>query len=202
MDAKNSKEKKRLDLLEAGRRFGLKRGLYSLSLDCLAKETGISKRTIYKHYGTRDAFLEALIQYDGIAWREWVLDAVREQSDAPLKRVYIFFETLVAWSRLPEFHGCLFAQVISSPAAFPDDVCHAAREQLDSVRQYIVTQLRKARVAVPDTRADALLMPTVVLLSGAGSHVCAEPGESLLLLAAKLLRRSSKPEIEQPNGCC
>lgn len=196
MDAKNSKEKKRLDLLETGRRFGLERGLQSLSLECLAKETGISKRTIYKYYGTRDAFLEALIQYDGIAWREWVLDAVREQSDVPLKRVYIFFETLVAWSCLPEFHGCLFAQVLSSPAAFPEKVCHAAREQLDFVRQYILTHLRKARINVPDTQTDALLMPTVVLLSGAGSHVCADPGRCLLLLAAKLLRRSSKPETE------
>jgi AcrR family transcriptional regulator len=190
----SGEDQKRQELLDAGCRYGLEHGLASLSIDSLAKTTGISKRTIYNYYGAHNAFLEALIRHDGNAWREWIFDAVREQADAPLKRVFVFFETLAAWSCSSEFRGCLFAQVLCSPGAFPESACHAAREQMNLVRQYLDTHLNKARTPVPETSTDTLLIPTLLLLSGAANHVCENPGQHLMLIVKAVLSCSSQTE--------
>lgn len=177
-------------LLKAGRAYGLAHGLSSLSVEKVVANAGISKRTLYNYYGTRDAFLAALITFDGEAWREWFFDAVREQADAPATRLLVFFETISLWMASSDFQGCLFAQVVCVREAFPESVVYAALEQIDYVRKFVQDNARKTGVKNPEQFA-AFLMPTMLLfLSGAGNCVADNPGQLIAALARTLLQNN------------
>lgn len=184
----NSEEfRKRKQLLEAGQHYGIIHGLSALSMDQIIRSTRISRRSVYKYYGTRDAFIVTLIQFDGNTWREWFFDAVRERTDAPLKRLVVFFEILSEWSSSPKFSGCLFAQVLSNPAVFSDAMLEEAKQQLAFVRQFLQVHAQKAGIADPTIFAD-MLLPSIILLLSNGSHqISSTPGKDLFKIAEILL---------------
>lgn len=179
---------KRQELLDAGRQCGLTAGLATVSLDHIAQITHISKRTLYKYYGTRDEFFVALIQHDGDVWREWFFDAVRERANTPLKRFLGFFELLSDLSVSPTFTGCLFAQVLSNPLIFSELWRQAAKEQLALVRQFLQKNAQQAGVRNATAVLDMVLCPTILLLSDGGNQVCPVAGPRLRELVNLLLQ--------------
>ena len=186
--AKKSRElQKRQALLEEGRTQGLAHGLSSLSVEQVAANADISKRTLYKYFGSRDAFIAAIIAFDGDTWREWFFDAIREQADAPLKRLLVFFETLAMWTASSDFQGCLFAQVLCCKAVFSEDTIRAAQEQMAYVSKFLQDHAQKAGVRNPPHFAASLLPSTMLLLSGASSLVVDNPGQHLATMAHTLL---------------
>lgn len=187
---KSRELQKRRTLLEEGRVQGLSQGLDSFSLERVAFNTGISKRTLYKYFGSRDGFIAVLIAFDGDAWREWFFDAIREQADAAEKRLLVFFEILASWTTSSDFQGCLFAQALCGSATYSEVIVHIAQEQMDYVHKFIQEHAQKAGVRNPLQFANYLLPPTMLLLSGAGSHVAKNPGQQLTALAQTLLQNN------------
>ena len=55
-------EAKRQDILNAARRVFLKSGYGATSMDVVASEAGVSKQTVYGHFGSKDALFEAIIR--------------------------------------------------------------------------------------------------------------------------------------------
>jgi len=156
--------------------------------------THISKRTLYKYYGSRESFLLAIIRHDGDRWREWFLDAIREQADQPLKRLFAFFEILADWSSSPSFTGCLFAQVLNNPPFFSEAIRREAKQQMAFIHRFIQNHLQKAGVSNAPAFAEMLLLPTILLLSGGGNQVCDMPGLRLMEIAKVLLQDNIQPE--------
>ena len=180
--------RKRQDLLDAGREYGLTCGLSSLSLDRITQDAHVTKRTLYKYFNTREDFLVAIIQHDGDRWREWFFDAIRERADASLKRLLAFFEILSDWASTPTFNGCLFAQVLSNPLTFSEPIRQAAKQQLAFVRHFLQTHAQKAGINNATRFVDTVLLPIMLLLSGGGNQVCDMPGLRLMETANLLLQ--------------
>lgn len=180
--------RKRQVLLDTGRAHILARGLSAFSLEQVVKTSGISKRTVYRYYGSCSGFVAAVIAYEGDVWREWFFDAVREQADTPAQRFVAFFQTLADWSVSSEYRGCLFAQALCGGAPLSAEVHREARRQADYVGQFLVTQAHKAGISNPASIAEALLSPTLLLLSGASNTISENPGSALMTLVHTLLQ--------------
>ncbi len=185
---KTLEARKRQVLLDTGRAHMLAQGISAFSLEQVVKMSGISKRTAYRYYGSCDGFVAALIAYEGDVWREWFFDAVREQADTPAQRLLAFFQTLADWSVSPEYRGCLFAQALCGGASLSEDVHREARRQADYVHQFLMTQAHKVGINNPASIAEALLSPTLLLLSGASNTISENPGGALVTLVYSLLQ--------------
>ena len=184
---KSRELQKRQALLEEGRAQGFSYGLSSLSVERVAANADISKRTLYKYFGSRDAFIAAIIAFDGDAWREWFFDAIREQADAPLKKLDVFFKTLALWTASSDFQGCLFAQVLCCKGGASEGAVCAAQEQMAYVSKFLQDHAWKAGVRNPRHFAASLLPSIMLLLSGASSLVVDNPGQHLETMAQALL---------------
>ncbi len=181
--------KKQRALLKEARTQAYKHGLNRLSLQTVARNTGISKRTLYRYYRNREAFLAAVMDFDGAAWCEWFFDAIREQADMPAQRLYAFFETLALWEQSDDFRGCLFACALFNAELMTDEPAAVARHYAERIRAFISENMRRAGITDPDDVAETLLLPTLAVLSGTRPRVNKHTGHHLLTLATALLDR-------------
>jgi len=182
--------RKRNALLEEARALCLDHGLSGLSLDRLIANTGVSKRTLYRYFHSRTAFVADVVAHDGAIWREWFLDAIREQADTPGQRLYAFFDTLALWTASPDFRGCLFAQALCNGAPLAEEITRAAQKQMEYVRKFLHDNARRAGVKNPTAFAEALLLSVTVVLSGTGCRVSENSGKYLAALAGALLQHN------------
>ncbi len=178
---------KRQTLLDEGRLMCYSEGLLSLRLDSVATAAGISKRTLYNYYGTRTSFIAAVIDFDGVSWREWFFDAIREQADRPEARLRAFFTTLAHWSQSRGFQGCLFARAFYLHETPPTEIATVVHGHIGHIRAFLRNNARKAGVEQGDTVASCLLLPALTVLSGVGHRVDNRPGLRLAELADALL---------------
>jgi AcrR family transcriptional regulator len=108
---------KRDALLDAGRELFGRQGYRAVGIDTLLARAGVAKMTLYKHFGSKEELIAA------------VLTQVGEEINATLARrlaatprdggqpVLAVFDWLADAVRAPDFHGCLF---IKAASEYPD----------------------------------------------------------------------------------
>lgn len=95
-------------LRTADRLFYL-RGIRAVGVDTVAAEIGISKRTLYNHYPSKDALILAYLM------RRFV---TLETSDAPpVDQIFGVFDALEQHMRSRNFRGCAFVNAVTELGA-------------------------------------------------------------------------------------
>lgn len=163
---------KRERLFDRARALWRRHGPIRLSMDQVTREAAVSKRTLYKYYKSRDAFIAALIDYDAEQWREWFWDAVagREMDTQP--GIQAFLDVLRLWLASDGFRGVLFAGApFAYQGAMPDCIATTTRRHVDLLRGLLAEHLRASGVRDPEGVAAQVLAPVLVLLSGVADAI-------------------------------
>jgi TetR/AcrR family transcriptional regulator, mexJK operon transcriptional repressor len=138
-------------ILDAARRVFLREG-YSASMDLVAAESGVSKQTVYNHFGSKEGLLRAIV--DHVSGE--LLDVLVERGGAPADPA----ATLEAVARrfldmlLTPSHLALHRMLVAEAPRFPDlareiylgGPAHGARE----LAHYLAQESRKGTLAVAD----------------------------------------------------
>ncbi|ANY09362.1 TetR/AcrR family transcriptional regulator [Pseudonocardia sp. HH130630-07] len=131
-------------------------GIHAVGVDTIAARSGVTKRTLYDRFGTKDALVTAYLTERDQRWR----DAVRARLDElgePADRVLAPFDVLGPWSD-GNPRGCAF---VNAHAELPDPA-HSARAVITGekawLREVFATELRAAGAADPDGVALHLLL--------------------------------------------
>ncbi|WP_258177287.1 TetR/AcrR family transcriptional regulator [Streptomyces solincola] len=102
-------------IVAAAEELFYERGITAVGVDLIAEHSGVTKRTLYNRFGSKDQLVAAyLTERDG-RWRALVQAAV-EAADSPAEAVTAPFEALRAWSE-GHTRGCAF---INALAELPD----------------------------------------------------------------------------------
>ena len=97
MEKETPKAPPRQRILEASFVAFNQKGYQSASMDAIAKELGMSKKTIYKHFGSKEELLEATLV---VLFGRIEASLARVQKQSSLKaQLMPFFETLREWRR-------------------------------------------------------------------------------------------------------
>jgi AcrR family transcriptional regulator len=160
-------------------------GIHAVGVDTIAAESGVTKRTLYDRFGSKDALVAAYLQERDERWRARVTAAVEAQ-DEPARRALAPFTVLADWVAegtgsttgpaplRSASRGCAFVNAFAEL----DDPGHPARPVIDDEKRWLralfATELARAGVADPD----GLALQLLVLHEGAlVTHaVAAEPG--------------------------
>jgi AcrR family transcriptional regulator len=94
MDATYHHENLRSELMEKGRNLLLRDGYAHFSLRQLAKELGVSHAAPYRHFGSREALIEAIVREDGERFNRALSSGVEGMTD-PYERLYRLGESYV-----------------------------------------------------------------------------------------------------------
>ncbi|WP_073265813.1 TetR/AcrR family transcriptional regulator [Cryptosporangium aurantiacum] len=96
----------RAGILQAATRLLYQRGLDGIGVAELCAIIGISKETLYRHFGSKQGLVRAVLEAQSDRILRWVHDAVAAAGDDPLDQLSAVFDALARWHDEPTFRGC------------------------------------------------------------------------------------------------
>ncbi|MCD2189376.1 TetR/AcrR family transcriptional regulator [Actinomycetospora soli] len=149
-------------ILDVASALFYERGIHAVGVDTIAAESGVTKRTLYDRFGSKDALVVAYLAERDRRWRDRVVAALDGAPDDPVSRVDAVFAVLAAGTA-ESSRGCSF---INAAAEFPDPD-HPARTLVREEKQWLRERLVEALAGV----ADAERVATTLLLLHEGAFV-------------------------------
>jgi AcrR family transcriptional regulator len=162
-----------------------RQGFARTSMDQIADAAGLTKRSLYYHFDSKDAVVEAVLE----AQRTHALDQVRrwdaEPTDDPARFSDGLFARLREWSGGRGFLGSGFTRLTMELADLPGHPARrVAHRHKDEVEAWLAQRLTAMGVAQPDRAA----RQTVLLFEGAISLALIH-GDSAYVEAAAAANR-------------
>ena len=88
-------------------------GFHAIGMDRIAKETGVSKTAIYKHFRTKEDLILATLRLRDEQFRNWLVRRVEARASDPREQLNAIFTVLGEWFEEPEFKSCMFIKASS-----------------------------------------------------------------------------------------
>lgn len=161
-------------ILETANRLFYDEGIRSVGIDRLISESGVTKATFYKHYGSKDRLIVEYISQRHSLARESVDTVIREASEPKLALQALIDQT-VADVVSPGFRGCAF---INAATEFTDSR-HAVRQIVSDHREWyaeiLSDLLKELGHPLPGDGGDELVLARDGVMTGgyAGDPVAA-----------------------------
>lgn len=138
-------------------------GIRAVGVDTIIDQSGVAKASFYKHFPSKNILVAEVLSQLGVAWRQWLADAVDRLSDDPRTRPLAVFDALNERLESAGFRGCVFINSIVE-LADPDSAGHqVANDHKQQVTAYLQSLLAAAQVR----RSKALAEQWMMLMDGA-----------------------------------
>ncbi|WP_314172890.1 TetR/AcrR family transcriptional regulator [Streptomyces winkii] len=167
------------------------RGITAVGVDLIAREAGVTKKTLYDRFGSKEALVAAYLRGRDERWREWLTGQVQGGGGASAaERILRTFDALEVWMRRENPRGCGF---VNAAAELPDPR-HPGRKVIAEQKRWLREFLRELAVEAGAEDADGLADELVLLHEGAtvlnGLRVVAEPVAAARSMARNALGRA------------
>jgi AcrR family transcriptional regulator len=136
-------------------------GITATGVEALSRAAGISKRTLYERFGSKEGLIAAAFEVrDDPVFRSYTEPA--ERATTPAAQLKRLFAELEASIRTPEFRGCPFTSAATelAPSHPAQPVIRRHKERL---RRWMLTRAREAGARDPAKLSRRLM----VLFDGA-----------------------------------
>ena len=152
----------RRSILAAAERLFYAEGIGAVGVDAVAKAAGVTKRTLYYHFASKDDLAAAYLE----ARDEVTLNALRStQSDRgglPGDLILSVFDFVERWSATSNYRGCPFNNAVAEQSASPK-VTAIVRRHKATVKSWFAQRAAEGGARQADEVGGQLL----VLLDGA-----------------------------------
>ncbi|SEH02260.1 regulatory protein, tetR family [Nonomuraea solani] len=111
-------------VLEAAGRLFYERGIHAVGVDLIAAEAGVTKKTLYDRFGSKEQIVVEYLADRDERWRAFLAQRLDAAGPAPAARVLAVFDASRAWSEENGSKGCSMVNAhaeISDPShpAYP-----------------------------------------------------------------------------------
>lgn len=103
---------KRDAILAAADQLFSAQGYGLTGVDALANAAGVTKRTLYKQFGSKEGVFVAWLRLRDHRTRGAIMGAVAGASDQPIGQLLALFSILATLAGKPDFHGCPFSRAL------------------------------------------------------------------------------------------
>lgn len=147
-------------VLESASELFYEKGIWATGVDAIAEHSGVTKMTLYKHFGSKDELVAAYLRRRDALWREWLTAAVEESAESPRERLLAIFDALGSWleGEIEGFRGCAFVNAASEIAAPDHPARQVALEEKRWMREYLEGLTADAGARDPEALAEQLLL--------------------------------------------
>jgi AcrR family transcriptional regulator len=184
---------RREDLLNTAMRVFYEEGFASAGVDRIAEVSGVTKRTLYKHFRTKDELILAVLRRRDEVFRNWLLRAVERRGASPRERLLLIFDVLDDWYQTHGWHGCMFLNALAEVGRSNRAITAAVAEHKLMMREHLRELAAEAGCGNPDSVSEALFL----LTEGAVAVAAVEGDPSAIRrageLAASLLEGTLPP---------
>ncbi|WP_214323869.1 TetR/AcrR family transcriptional regulator [Nonomuraea sediminis] len=137
------------------------RGLDGVGVAELCRELGVSKETIYRHFGSKEGLIEAVLEQRSDRVTQWLSQAAEQAGPDPRARLAAVFDALGTWHAEPGFRGCAMLNAATQHHTDPER--GLAARHLERRLALLTDIARSAGAADPESLARQLL----ILITGA-----------------------------------
>jgi len=145
-------------ILDAADRLFYAHGIQSIGVDAVVLEAGISKRTLYKHFGSREQLVAAYLARRGARQPE------EPRPGEELEEILGVFKRFERWFASEGFRGCPFSNAI---AELGGDAGHPALAVAHDIKQRNTAWFEVRLRALGAAHPGALAMQLSILVEGA-----------------------------------
>jgi AcrR family transcriptional regulator len=128
--ARKSTEEK---LLLAARRLFCRAGIHATGISRILEEAGVSRRSLYTHYGSKENLLKAVFDTEASMWFRWFDLDLPNMECSTRERILALFDLLGKWFEKEDFFGCVFINAVAEhekDSRWVKDVAGAYRDQI------------------------------------------------------------------------
>ncbi|WP_033279210.1 TetR/AcrR family transcriptional regulator [Streptomyces sp. NRRL F-525] len=112
-------DRTRATLLASATEILYERGLDGVGVAELCRTVGASKETLYRHFGSKDGLVEAVLEARSDRVVRWLTEAAEAAGPDPRAQLTALFDVLGGWYRQPGFRGCAIVNAATQRHAPP-----------------------------------------------------------------------------------
>ncbi|MGP8296094.1 MULTISPECIES: TetR/AcrR family transcriptional regulator [unclassified Halomonas] len=127
---------KRDDILATATRLFGEYGYQAIGVDRIRDEAGVSKMTLYNHFASKEALVEAVLKQRHERFMASLKAAVGDRETIQ-ERLLAVFDWHARWFASEQFHGCMFLRATEEHAREPASLLLLSRWHKDEVRGLI-----------------------------------------------------------------
>jgi AcrR family transcriptional regulator len=189
-------------ILQAAYELFYQKGFARVGVDLIAEKAGVTKRTLYNHFKSKDHLLADVVRFHHELaltriqrWGNKLADELHPMLDS-------LFSQLADWAAKPRWAGTGFTRIVMELADLPGHPARAiASGHKTAVEKWLASEFAARKVVSPDqcARRVALLIEgcmTLMLIHGDRHYAQAAAEAAKLLVAGP-----RKGRVSIPQGC-
>jgi len=103
---------KRDILIDTARDLFVAHGFHAVGVDTILRKAGISKRTLYKHFRSKEDLILAVIRHYDETFRNYLMREVEARGGTAYEQLLAVFDVAEQWFSEANFHGCIAVKAI------------------------------------------------------------------------------------------
>jgi AcrR family transcriptional regulator len=178
-------------ILDAAYALFYRRGYTRIGVDAIAARSGVTKRTLYNHFRSKDELLSAVFELHHTLALAQIAQWGGRVSGSAVEMIDRIFDDLAGWAAKPRWTGPGFTRLVMELADLPGHPARAiAKRHKAAVEDWFARELIKRKIRAPKTRAREIMLllegtTALMLMHGDPSYAAAAA------TAAKRLLRCS-----------
>ena len=173
-------------ILTAAYRLFYKEGFSRVSVDASAAASGVTKRTLYYHFDSKDSLVAAMLDHQHAHAIAQIQGWGRTSAQTPTEFLATLFKQLELWASRPRWLGSGFTRLTMELADLPGHPArHAARRHKSTVEDWLAGELKRLEAPHPEELARQVML----LIEGCVSLILIHGDTSYATTAARAARK-------------
>lgn len=143
-------------LLDAAAALTYQQGV-GVGIETLCRAAGVSKRSMYQLFGSKDELLAASLEQGSGAYTTWLLPTA-DDGRSPRERILHVFERVEAQASAPGFQGCRYLAVQIELKDPGHPASRVARQVKEELAEFFRTEAAAGGADAPDLLARQLIL--------------------------------------------
>ncbi|MBC6494281.1 TetR/AcrR family transcriptional regulator [Microbacterium sp. 4-7] len=178
-------------VLDAASRLFYERGIHAVGVDTIAEAAGVTKKTLYDRFGSKEALVVSYLQHRDARWRDHVAGQLARVPDRGADRVLAVFDAAISWSDENSPKGCSAINARAEIGEGNDD--HPVFPEVSRQKAWLLDLFEElcgeAGITDPQAMAQAMMLLYEGAIVTVGMTTFAEPFAIARTWAARLLGR-------------
>lgn len=177
---------KNKDILDAAERLFEANGFHATGVDHIAAESGVTKRTLYKYFGSKEGLIEAVLSRHHSKLMNRI-HAHIAKIETPAAQLLACFDLYHEWFDKPHFAGCLFIKTLNEFQQCSERLFAIASRAKFELRNYLAELSKEAGAKHPELLAKQLqlVLEGSIIIAQCGRvtesiHIAREMAEKLI----------------------
>ncbi|MDQ1016041.1 TetR/AcrR family transcriptional regulator [Streptomyces afghaniensis] len=150
-------------VLAAAARLFYERGIHAVGVDLIAAEAGVTKKTLYDRFGSKEQIVVEYLADRDERWRAFLAERLDAAPSEPREQVLAVFDASREWAAELSPKGC---SMVNAHAEISDPA-HPAHPVITGQKQWMLALFTRLVAAIDPERADALARALMLLHEGA-----------------------------------